>query len=159
MGSPPGDADSGTKPVPDAARTGEGSQHETPADPPIATPPPKPAAPANPGSLDAAPTVASLEVKGPLSPSMVRRSVERTLPALRACYRTAARAGGSTPAVELRLTFEIDENRLATQVVTSGASFGSLANCVAGVAGQIRTQEAPDVGTAQVTVVIRFRPS
>ena len=118
-----------------------------------------PTAPVGPGSLDATPSVASLDVKGSLSPSIVRRSVERTLGALRACYRTAARAGGATPAVELRLTFEIDENSLATQVATSGASFGSLATCAAGVAGQIRTQEAPDVGTVQVAVVIRFRPS
>jgi serine/threonine-protein kinase len=126
------------------------------AAPPAAPPPP--AAP-GPGSLDATPAVVSLDVKGSLSPSIVRRSVERTLSALRACYRTAARAGGATPALDLRLSFEIDENSLATRVMTSGASFGSLAGCAAGVTGGIRTQEAPDVGTAQVTVVIRFRPS
>ena len=101
----------------------------------------------------------SLDVKGSLSPSTVRRSVERTLSSLRACYRTAARAGGSTPPIDLRLTFEIDENSLATQVATSGTSFGSLASCAAGVMSQIRTQEAPDVGTVQVAVVIRFLPS
>jgi len=61
--------------------------------------------------------------------------------------------------VDLRLTFEIDENSLATQIATSGAGVGSLATCAAGVASQIRTQEAPDVGTVQVAVVIRFRPS
>jgi len=139
--------------------------------PPIAPPPapivlPPPAPPiqlavARPstGSLDATPAVISLDVKGSLSPSIVRRSVERTLGSLRSCYRTAARAGGATPALELRLAFEIDENSLATHVATSGGSFGSLASCAAGVAGQIRTQEAPDVGTAQVTVVIGFRPS
>jgi eukaryotic-like serine/threonine-protein kinase len=121
--------------------------------------PARPAAPADPGTLDATPTVVSLDVKGSLSPAMVRRSVERTLAAMRTCYRTAARAGGTTPAVDLRLTFEIDENRLATQIGTSGASFGSLATCAAGVASQIRTQEAPDVGTVQVAIVIRFRPS
>jgi hypothetical protein len=121
--------------------------------------PPPPAPPPNPGTFDATPAVLSLDVKGSLSPSIVRRSVERTLSSMRTCYRTAARAGGSTPALDLRLTFEIDENSLATQVMTSGASFGSLASCAAGVTGQIRTQEAPDVGTAQVTVVIRFRPS
>jgi hypothetical protein len=103
--------------------------------------------------------VVSVEVKGSLSPSIVKRSVERTLPSLRSCYRTAARTAKATPAVELRLSFEIDENSLATKITTSGASFGSLAACVAGVTSQIRTQEAPDVGTAQVTAVIRFRPS
>jgi hypothetical protein len=118
----------------------------------------KPVAP-SPGSLDATLTVVSVEVKGSLSPSIVRRSVDRTLPSLRTCYRMAARAARSTPAVDLRLNFEIDENSLATRVTTSGATFGSLSTCAAGVTSQIRTQEAPDVGTAQVTAVIRFRPS
>jgi len=116
-------------------------------------------APSGPGSFDAVPSITALGVKGSLSPSLVRRSVDRVLTALRACYRTAARAGGATPAIELQLTFEIDENGLATQVATSGAPFGSLPGCVADVAGQIRTQEAPDVGTAHVTVSLRFRPS
>ncbi|MEO7730256.1 MAG: hypothetical protein ABIY55_04740, partial [Kofleriaceae bacterium] len=137
---------------------------ERATEPPSGLPPPAPpvqlkSAPPPRGSLDATPGVVSLEVKGSLSPSIVRRSVERTLSSLRACYRVAARAGGNTPAVELRLAFEIDENSLATHVTTAGASFGSFASCAAGVAGQIRTQEAPDVGTAQVIVVIGFRPS
>ena len=147
----------------------EPSEHEPPA--PVVVPPPAPFVlppPAPPiqlvrapvaGSLDATPAVVSLDVKGSLSPSIVRRSVERTLTSLRGCYRTAARAGQSTPELELRLAFEIDENSRATHVATSGGSFGSLASCAAGVASQIRTQEAPDVGTAQVTVVIGFRPS
>jgi serine/threonine-protein kinase len=122
-------------------------------------PPPPPPPPPNPGTLDATPSVLTLEVKGSLSPAIVRRSVERTLSAMRECYRTAARAGGSAPALDLRLTFEIDENSRSSQVMTSGAGFGSLASCAAGVTSQIRTQEAPDVGTAQVAVVIRFRPS
>jgi hypothetical protein len=117
------------------------------------------ARPAPAGSFDATPSIASLDVKGSLSPSVVRRSIERTLGAMRSCYRTAAKAGGTTPEVELKVSFEIDENSLATQVATGGASFGSLAGCAAGITGKIRTPEAPDVGTAQVTVVIRFRPS
>ena len=111
------------------------------------------------GSLDAVPELAMLDVKGSLSPSIVKRSVERTLSSLRDCYRSAARAGGETPVIDLQMTFEIDENGRAAEVATRGASFGSLASCAAGVAGKIRTQVAPDVGTAQVTVSIRFRPS
>jgi len=130
-----------------------------PVPPPVPVAPVTPPAPTRTGTLDATPAIVTLEVKGSLSPSIVRRSVDRTLAALRACYRTAARAGSATPAVELQLTFEIDENRLATQIATRGASFGSLASCATGVMSQIRTSEAPDVGTAQVTVVIRFRPS
>jgi len=116
-------------------------------------------APASPGALDAVPAITALDVKGPLSPSIVRRSVDRTLSQLRACYRASARARGATPELDLQLAFEIDENGLATRVTASGAAFGSLAGCAARVAGQIRTQEAPDVGTAHVTVGIRFRPS
>ncbi len=132
-----------------------------PPPPAVAAPPPPP--PPNPGTLDATPSVVTLDVKGSLSPAIVRRSVERTLSAMRACYRTAARAAGATPALDLRLTFEINENsrssQVLAQILAGGAGFGSLESCAAGVTSQIRTQEAPDVGTAQVTVVIRFRPS
>jgi hypothetical protein len=112
------------------------------------------------GSLDAIPAITSRDVRGSLSPSVVRRSVERTLSAMRSCYHAAAGARHATDAVELKLTFQIDEDSRATQVATGGDSFGSLASCAAAVVtSKIRTQEAPDVGTAQVTVVIRFRPS
>lgn len=155
-GAHAGDADagSGAPPVSGAhdATTG-------PVAPPVPAAPVAPTTPAGPGTLDATPAIVSLDVKGSLSPSIVRRSVDRTLGALRACYRTAARAGSATPDIELQLTFEIDENRLATQVAAGGASFGSLASCATGVMGQLRTSAAPDVGTAQVTVVVRFRPS
>jgi hypothetical protein len=147
-------------------RADTGGERETvaaPVAPPpavvVVASPPAPPAPPNPGTLDATPAVLSLEVKGSLSPSIVRRSVERTLSSMRTCYRIAARAGGSTPALDLRLTFEVDENSRATQVATSGASFGTLASCATGVTSGIRTQQAPDTGTAQVAVVIRFRPS
>ena len=161
-------------PTADAIRAGSAAGREAAvAAPPAAAALPAPAAPvaptikaapaapavSAPGSLDAVPTVTTLDVKGSLSPSIVRRSVDRTLDQLRACYRVAAHAGGSTPAVDLQLSFEIDENGLATRVATAGTRFGSLASCAAGVTGQIRTQEAPDVGTAHVTVGIRFRPS
>lgn len=123
-------------------------------------PAPIPAAPRpSPGSLDAVPSVTNLDVKGSLSPAIVRRSVERALGSLRSCYRTAAQAGGTTPAIELQLRFEIDENGLATQVATGGAAFGTLGSCATGVASKIRTPTAPDVGTAQVTVGIRFQPA
>jgi hypothetical protein len=105
------------------------------------------------------PAVEALDVKGSLSRSIVRRSVERTLGSLRTCYRAAAREGKATPAIDLQLRFEVDENSLATHVVTGGGSFGSLASCAASVVGQVHTQGAPDVGTAQVSVVIRFRPT
>ena len=164
VSSPPSTAAPSAEPVETIVAVAPTPTTERAPDPPLALPPPAPPVQLKPpppprGSLDAAPAVVSLDVKGSLSPSIVRRSVDRTLASLRTCYRTAARAGGTTPALELRLAFEIDENGLATHVATSGASFGSLASCAAGVAGQIRTQEAPDVGTVQVSAVIGFRPS
>jgi len=158
-GSPPMEIPAGTGPDLPKPAADPGPAPTMAAPPPPAIPTPaKPATP-SPGSLDATPSIESLEVKGSLAPSIVRRSVERTLSSLQGCYRTAARAGGATPALELRLTFEIDENSLAVNVATGGASFGSLGSCARSVAQQIRTQEAPDVGTAQVTVMIKFRPS
>jgi serine/threonine-protein kinase len=130
-----------------------------PAPAPAPTGPrPAPAPPVSPGSLAATPEIASLEVNGSLSSAVVRRSLERALPALRACYGAAARAARATPAVDVPLGYEIDENGVATHV-TAGGRFGSLAPCAAAAAGQIRTREVPDIGTVKVVVVVHFRPS
>jgi hypothetical protein len=132
------------------------------------TPPvidPKPTKPAvvpatDVGSMDATPTIASLDVNGPLPSSVVRRGVERILPALRACYRTAAKAKSSTPVVSLSLSFEIDENSAATNVsAAKGAAFGTLPACMRGAISRLQTQQAPDVGTVHVVVGITFRPT
>jgi eukaryotic-like serine/threonine-protein kinase len=136
--------------------------------PPVATAPTNPApvpapAPIKPapvvpiGSMDATPTIVNLDVNGPLPNSVVRRGVERVLPAVRACYRAAATSQKKTPMVKVMLRFEIDENSAATNV-SAGASFGSLSSCVAGAVGQVQTQQAPDVGTAQVALTIQFTP-
>jgi serine/threonine-protein kinase len=127
--------------------------------PEVVAPKPAPAPPVKIGTLDATPVIASLEVNGALPSSVVRRTVERTLPALRACYRAAAKAGKSTPQVTVSLRFEIDENSSATRVSASGASFGSLASCVRSAVTGVRTQQAPDVGTVHVVVAIAFRPT
>jgi eukaryotic-like serine/threonine-protein kinase len=144
---------------------------ETPrVDPPPATgsatgpvviaPKPAPPAPVDVGSLDATPTISGLEVNGPLPSSVVRRGVERILPALRACYRTAAKAGNKTPVVNVSLSFEIDENSAATNISAArGAAFGPLGGCVRSAISRLQTQQAPDVGTAQVIVAITFRPT
>jgi serine/threonine-protein kinase len=146
---------------------------EAPASPPVAAPTPSPA-PANPlpapapkpaapavvvGSMDAVPTVANLDVNGPLPNSVVRRAVDRAMPAVRACYRAAAAAQKKTPALKMAVTFEIDENSAATNVSANGGAFGSLSSCVRSAIGQITTQQAPDVGTAQVAVTIQFTPT
>jgi hypothetical protein len=110
------------------------------------------------GSMDANPAIASLEVNGPLPNSVVRRGVERVLPALHACYRAAATAQKKTPALNVSLVFEIDESSAASNVTPSGASFGSLSSCAKNAIEHVQTQQAPDVGTAQVSLTIRFAP-
>jgi len=127
-----------------------------PTEPPAVTP--KPAV-IEIGSMDATPTITSLDVNGPLPSSVVRRGVERILPALRTCYRNAAKTGQKTPLVSLSVSFEIDENSSATNVSAArGAAFGPLQGCVRGSVSRLQTQQAPDVGTAQVVLVITFRP-
>ena len=162
-GSPAGAGEPGAAASPPAGEP-ERAAPPLPMPAPTAPPPPPPPAPAAPPvaaprSLDAVPEIASFELQGSLATSVARRSVERVLPALRACYAAAARADRTAPAIDLRLSFEIDENSLATHVATGDVRFGSLGRCAAGVASQIRTPQAPDVGTAHVVVVIKFHPS
>jgi serine/threonine-protein kinase len=126
-----------------------------PATPAPVAPAPTPVAV---GSMDATPTIASLDVNGPLPASVVRRAVERSLPALRACYRTAATAQKQTTAVSISLAFEIDESSVATGISGGATSFGKLGACARTAIGQVQTQQAPDVGTAQVAVTIKFTP-
>lgn len=108
--------------------------------------------------MDATPSVATLDVNGPLPASVVRRGIERILPSVRACYRAAAATQKRTLAVNVSLRFDIDENSSATNVSGGVTSFGSLSSCVKNAIGQIQTQQAPDVGIAQVAVTIRFTP-
>ncbi|MBA2542792.1 MAG: serine/threonine protein kinase [Deltaproteobacteria bacterium] len=116
--------------------------------------------PADTGSLDATPSIASLDVNGPLPSSVVRRGVERIIPALRACYRAAAKAGGKTPLVNVSVSFEIDESSVATGISAArGTAFGSLHGCVRGAVSRLQTQQAPDVGTVQVVLALTFRPT
>jgi len=127
--------------------------------PPVKPPPPKPVV-VDAGSMDAAPTIASLDVNGPLPSSVVRRGVERILPALRACYRTAAQAKRQTLPVTLTLRFEVDESSVAARVSASGAKeYGTLAGCAKSAVSKLTTQQAPDVGTVSVALSISFRPS
>jgi hypothetical protein len=147
-----------SSPAPTSPAPAPGSQSApTAATPAIAKPAAAPAAPAA-RALDAVPELASFDLQGSLPSSVARRSVERVLPALRACYSAAARAGRTAPAFELRLSFEIDENSLATHVGLGEVRFGTFSRCAAGVASEIHTPQAPDVGTARVTAVIKFRP-
>jgi len=90
---------------------------------------------------------------------VVRRAVERVLPALRTCYRAAARSRNQTPVVNLTTSFEVDENSTATSISATGAGFGSLEGCARSAISRVQTQQPPDVGTVHVVAVIAFRPT
>jgi hypothetical protein len=123
-------------------------------------PEPKPAPKPEPaGSLDAVASVSGIDVKGPLQDSEVRRGAGRVLSAFRTCYRVAAKSAGKTPEARVRLTFEIDESRSAKSIKAGGSSLPGLTSCVVEAARKIRTRIAPDVGTAQVTVLVEFEPT
>jgi len=124
----------------------------------VVTPPvAKPAAP-SPGTLDAVPAVASVAVDGPLPDSEIRSSAERVLPALRDCYRAAAKQSNKTPVVQLTVSFVIDEGRAARDIRVAGDTIGASA-CIKTAMAKVRTRVAPDVGTAAVNLVVRFQPT
>ena len=108
--------------------------------------------------MDAQPSITSVAVDGPLPESEIRSTVERVLGTFRDCYRTAAHRANRTPAMKIRIAFAIDEGRAAHNLRVSGDTLG-LDACVRDVAGKLRTRVAPDVGTATVSVSIKFQPT
>src|SRR5439155_24986296 len=86
-----------------------------------------------------APRVVDLDVEGPLSALVVRRAIERALPAVHRCGRGAA-----------RVAFTIDEMQRASAIHVEG----DRTACVMAALGQVRTDAAPDVGDARVAMKI-----
>jgi hypothetical protein len=93
----------------------------------------------------AAPRIVGLDVQGALSTAVVRRAIDRVVPELRAC---AQAVGPRTVAAR----FSIEDSRRATELRVGGAG----AACIAGVLERVRTEVAPDVGDAQITVSLAF---
>ena len=90
-------------------------------------------------------TLVELEVAGGLPDSVVRRALERVLPALQSC---AAQVG--TRVVTVR--FAIEETRRAAAVKIGGVGGA----CVAAELANVRTDVAPDIGDVNVEVRIAF---
>jgi serine/threonine-protein kinase len=110
---------------------------------PAPTPPPLPPTPPPPPvALHA--KIAGLEVQG-LPAAVVQRAVERALPAMHAC-------AGTQPQV-IEAHFSIGESRKA---VGTRANGGSAAACVIAAISNIRTEVAPDVGDAMVSLKLGF---
>jgi eukaryotic-like serine/threonine-protein kinase len=128
-----------------------------PAPPVVVAPAPAPVVPVGPGSLDAVASIASISVDGPLPDSEVQSAVTRVLGVFRDCYRGAAKQAGKTPLLKIKITFAIDEGRAAQNLRVSGDTLG-VGSCVRNAASKLRTRVAPDVGTAGVSVVVKFTP-
>jgi serine/threonine-protein kinase len=77
-----------------------------------------------------------LDVEGSLSRSTIERALDRELPALRSCG-----AAGEA-------TFTIGEARRATDIHTASP-------CVAAALAHVRTEDAPDIGDASVSLRLR----
>ena len=122
--------------------------NKAPASPPLA----------NPGTLDAIPSIGAVSVDGSLTTSEVQSALGRTLEALRGCYRSAATSSKKTPDLSVKVTFEIDEGARAGRVRVAGDTLG-VASCVKDAIGTVRTRVAPDVGTVSVTATVRFKPT
>lgn len=89
--------------------------------------------------------IASLDVNGALTSSVVRRGIERALPGLKGCIdQVGARV--------VPISFVIDETRRATDVRVSGPG----AQCVSAALGTMRIDAAPDVGEVIVDLRLSF---
>ena len=88
-----------------------------------------------------------IDISGSLPPGEVQRAVERSWSDSEYC----------TPQSPVMVVahFKIGEARRAEAVTVTGAT-KTINACIAAVLGQIRTDEAPDVDDAEVTVQISF---
>ncbi|MET0387141.1 MAG: hypothetical protein ABW321_14330 [Polyangiales bacterium] len=150
----------------DAPATGHGANAAT-SD---AAPRPAIAHPAAPGpvaspaptrvpalQLRAAATIEDLSVRGSLSASNVRRSVERLRPALAACYERAAQQAGRNGHGRVELSLTIDETGRARAPHVSGAALPGLGSCLSSVTSKLVSQ-APDTGTVRASITVNFMP-
>ncbi len=151
---------------PDPAGKGRGTEPDDAGATALASPaPPVDAAPARPTPTAPPPVpsavsaaISNLVVDGSLANAVIRRAVEKTVPALRTCYLGAARAAGRGPGQRVRVRFEVDDSRRPTGVTTSTADLPTLASCVGRALGGLRTDSAPDVGAAKVSLDVVFAP-
>ena len=150
-------------PIPAPAATSTSASASASASTPTLTPAltPTPAAVpavAQPLVTRARASLSGLGVRGSLSSAVVRRALERVDVNLRRCFATEAVTARRSSATTVHVTFVVDDTRQATNVRASAATWPALAACVGGAIGELRTQNAPDVGTVSVSVDIAFVP-
>ena len=117
--------------------------------------------PAGPGTLDATPSISGVKIVGPLTTTAVNDALAHIIDELRSCYRTAAQRAGQTPAVTARISFEIDESRSIrnVQAAIRDGDVLRLTACVKDAVTHVRSRDAPDVGTVEVSATVQFRPT
>jgi hypothetical protein len=108
-------------------------------------PPAAPAPPPPPRELRA--TIDHVDVSGSLPAGAVQRAVERRSSAIARCMPAAPQT--------VIAHFTIGETRRAQEVRASGATPETNA-CISAALGDVRTEEAPDVGDVEVTLRIAF---
>jgi serine/threonine-protein kinase len=121
-----------------------------PSPSPLPPPPPAPPPTPSPRPTTARITLADLSVRGSLTSASIRRALDRVVPAIRACY-----AAATHPPAELRVRLEIDESQRARDVAIAGAPT-ELSRCVQRAFAGVRTDAAPDVGTEDVVLAVRY---
>ena len=143
-----------TAPNPEA--TSATAADTTPASAPRPTPV-APPAPAPPPVLDATVQITSVSVaRGSLPAGDVSRAAARALDNYRNCYRSGARRAQRDANGAVTLRFEIDTRGRFRNVRASSFSLPGVSSCVAQASEGLRTRRAPDTGTAQTTMQVRF---
>jgi eukaryotic-like serine/threonine-protein kinase len=113
-----------------------------------AAPAPTAIAPASqrPSPASKPPKIVGLVINGSLPESVVRRAIERVLPAMKGC-------AGEVGSRVVHARFGIEETRRAVSVQLGGAG----ASCIGTQLGAIRTDMAPDIGTVSIDVALSFK--
>jgi serine/threonine protein kinase len=127
-----------------------------PLAPPLSVPLPPP--PATVLVTRARADIGSLDVRGSLSNAVIRRAVDRLMPQLRTCFANVATTSKRSLAATVHATFVIDGSKRAVDIRTTSPTWPALAACVASTMGDLRTRDAPDVGTVSVSVDVLFQP-
>jgi serine/threonine-protein kinase len=113
-----------------------------------APPTASPIAPTAPPTVPVEPAVmrahvTALDVSGSLSAAVIQRAIDRIAPAIAACHATAEHTA--------TIRFTIGESRRAETIAAPQEP------CLAAAFAALRTETAPDVGDASVTVKVMFR--
>jgi serine/threonine protein kinase len=108
--------------------------------------------------LSARAQIESVEVRGSLPTSQVRRAVERIRPQFEACYARSAQVAGHNGFAELIVELQIDERGRARAPRVRGGSLPRLEACVAEVAAKLISEKAPDTGTVNASFRVAFTP-